>query len=123
MTKAALNCITNIYNRESSSSSNGQNSSLQSSVKTESEMNFVKIKDLFMFYMRNIRFTYRSTRSIIMLTTVIRALQHVMDVAIQHKKLKLADSDAIILFFEFYKLIFLGTKFTEKVLQIRVTPP
>ena len=39
-----------------------------------------------------------------------------MDVAIQHKKLKLADSDAIILFFEFYKLIFLGTKFTGKVL-------
>ena len=37
--------------------------------------------------------------------------------------MKLADSDAIILFFEFYKLIFLGTKFTEKVLQIRVTQP
>ena len=51
-----------------------------------------------------------------MITTVIRALQYVMEVAIQHKKLKLADSDAIILFFEFYKLVFLGTKFTEKVL-------
>ena len=46
-----------------------------------------------------------------------------MDAAIQHKKIKLTVSDAIILFFEFYKLIFLGTKFTEKVLQIRVTPP
>lgn len=66
--------------------------------------------------MRNIQFTYRSTRQIIMLTTVIRALQHVMDAAILHKKLKLVDSDAIILFFEFYKLVFLGTKFTEKVL-------
>jgi len=66
--------------------------------------------------MRNIQFTYRSTRSIILLTTVIRALQHVLDAAIQSKKLKLADSDAIILFFDFYKLIFLGTKFTEKVL-------
>ena len=76
-----------------------------------------------MFLMKNIQFTYRSTRSIIMLTTVIRALQYVMDAAIQHKKIKLTDSDAIILFFEFYKLIFLGTKFTEKVLQIRVTPP
>ena len=86
-------------------------------------MTFAKMKELFMFFMRNIRFTYRSTRSIIMLTTVIRALQHVMEAAIQHKKLKLTDSDAIILFFEFYKLIFLGTKFTEKVLQIRVTPP
>ena len=73
LTKAALNCITNIYNRESTSA-NGQNSSLQASVKTESEVTFAKIKDLFMFYMRNIRFTYRSTRSIIMLTTVIRAL-------------------------------------------------
>ena len=46
-----------------------------------------------------------------------------MDSAIVHKKLKLSDSDAIILFFEFYKLVFLGTKFTEKVLQIRVTQP
>lgn len=71
--------------------------------------------------MRNIQFTYRSTRQIIMLTTVIRALQYVMDAAILHKKLKLVDSDAIILFFEFYKLVFLGTKFTEKVLQIRVS--
>lgn len=69
-----------------------------------------------MFLMRNIQFNYRSTRSIILLTTVIRALQHVMDAAIHHKKLKLSDSDAIILFFEFYKLVFLGTKFTEKVL-------
>ena len=85
-------------------------------MKTESELTFAKIKELFMFLMRNIRFTYRSTRSIIMITTVIRALQYVMEVAIQHKKLKLADSDAIILFFEFYKLVFLGTKFTEKVL-------
>lgn len=71
--------------------------------------------------MRNIQLTYRSTRSIILLTTVIRALQFVMDVAISHKKVRLADSDAIILFFEFYKLIFMGTKFTEKVLQIRVS--
>lgn len=96
---------------------------MQASVKIESEFAFTKIKDLFIFLMRNIQNTYRSTRSVIMLTTVIRALQHVMDAAIVSKKLKLQDSDAIILFFEFYKLIFLGTKFTEKVLQIRVTPP
>lgn len=76
-----------------------------------------------MFLMRNIQYTYKSTRSIIMLTTVIRALQHVMDVAIKAKKIKLTDSDAIILFFEFYKIVFLGTKFTERVLQIRVTQP
>ena len=57
-----------------------------------------------------------------MLTTVTRALQHVMDAAIASKKLKLTDSDAILLFFEFYKLVFLGTKFAEKVLQIRLRP-
>ena len=89
---------------------------MQVSVKIESEFAFTKIKDLFIFLMRNIQSTYRSTRSVIMLTTVIRALQHVMDAAITSKKLKLQDSDAIILFFEFYKLIFLGTKFTAKVL-------
>ena len=55
-----------------------------------------------------------------MLTTVIRALQHVMEVAIYSKKLKMEDSEAIILFIDLYKLVFLGTKFTEKVLQIRV---
>ena len=45
-----------------------------------------------------------------------------MDAAIASKKLKLTDSDAILLFFEFYKLVFLGTKFAEKVLQIRLRP-
>eukprot|EP00354_Favella_ehrenbergii_P003652 CAMPEP_0170474254 /NCGR_PEP_ID=MMETSP0123-20130129/16047_1 /TAXON_ID=182087 /ORGANISM="Favella ehrenbergii, Strain Fehren 1" /LENGTH=160 /DNA_ID=CAMNT_0010743865 /DNA_START=411 /DNA_END=893 /DNA_ORIENTATION=- len=122
MTKAALNCVTNIYNREHSKGA-AQTGGLQESVKTESESTFNKIKDLFLFLMRNIQNNYRSTRSIIMLTTVIRALQHVLDTAIQHKKIKLSDSDTIILFFEFYKLVFLGTKFTARVLQIRVSAP
>ena len=51
-----------------------------------------------------------------MLTTVIRAMQYTMDVAVETKKLKLPDQEAIILFLNFYKLIFLGTKFAEKVL-------
>ena len=55
-----------------------------------------------------------------MLTTVIRALQYTLDVAITAQKMKIPDSDAIILFVNFYKLIFLGTKFTERVLQIRL---
>ena len=57
-----------------------------------------------------------------MLTTVIRALQYTMDIAITSQKMKIPDSDAIILFVDFYKLIFLGTKFTERVLQIRLNP-
>lgn len=89
---------------------------IQASVKEEAEHTFAKVKDLFLFLMRNIQLTYRSTRSIILLTTVTRALQYVMDVATHHKKVRLADSEAIIFFFEFYKLVFLGTKFTEKVL-------
>ena len=55
-----------------------------------------------------------------MLTTVVRALQFTMDVAYESKKLKLPDQEAIILFLHFYKLIFLGTKFAEKVLQIKL---
>ena len=51
-----------------------------------------------------------------MLTTIIRALQYTLDVAITAQKMKISDSDAIILFVNFYKLIFLGTKFTERVL-------
>ena len=50
-----------------------------------------------------------------MLTTVIRSLQYTLDVAIG-SKMKIPDSDAIILFVNLYKLIFLGTKFTDKVL-------
>ena len=57
-----------------------------------------------------------------MLTTVIRAMQYTMDVAVETKKLKLPDQEAIILFLNFYKLIFLGTKFAEKVLQIKLQP-
>ena len=55
-----------------------------------------------------------------MLTTVIRALQYTMEVAFDSKKLRLPDQEAIILFLHFYKLVFLGTKFAEKVLQIRL---
>lgn len=55
-----------------------------------------------------------------MLTTVVRALQYTMDVSVESKKLRLPDQEAVILFLHFYKLVFLGTKFTEKVLQIKL---
>jgi uncharacterized protein (DUF2344 family) len=55
-----------------------------------------------------------------MLTTVVRALQYTMEVAVDSKKLRLPDQEAIIMFLHFYKLIFLGTKFAEKVLQIKL---
>jgi len=55
-----------------------------------------------------------------MLTTVIRALEFTMNTAVESKKLRLPDSEAIILFLNFYKLIFLGTRFAEKVLQIKL---
>jgi hypothetical protein len=43
-----------------------------------------------------------------------------MEVAVDSKKLRLPDQEAIIMFLHFYKLIFLGTKFAEKVLQIKL---
>jgi hypothetical protein len=45
-----------------------------------------------------------------------------MDRALQYKKILVSDSDAIILFTALYKLMFLGTKFTLRVLQIIVQP-
>ena len=47
---------------------------MQTSLKEMAEPTFAKIRDLFLFLMRNIAFSYKSTRSVIMLTTVIRAL-------------------------------------------------
>ena len=72
-----------------------------------------------MYHMKKLHQTFKSKRSIIMLTTVIRSLQYTLDVAIS-SKMKIPDSDAIILFVNLYKLIFLGTKFTDKVLQIQL---
>ena len=139
LTKAALNCVTNIYNRKGNSPhgqttvSTQPSAPLQPAIKENAEMTFKKLKDVFINLVKSLQFTYKSKRAIIMLTTVIRALQYVMEVAISTKKsadgetarpsmtarntmMKLDDSDAIILFINFYKLIFLGTKFTEKVL-------
>jgi hypothetical protein len=55
------------------------------------------------------------------MTTVIRSLHFVMAAGVEGKKLRvIPDSEAIILFLHFYKLIFLGTRFTEKVFQIKI---
>ena len=44
------------------------------------------------------------------------------DRAIQFKKILISESETIILFTALYKLMFLGTSFTEKVLQIQLQP-
>jgi len=41
-----------------------------------------------------------------------------MDRGVQTKKILISDSEALILFTAMYKLVFLGTRFTLKVLQI-----
>ena len=88
---------------------------MQQGAKDLAEQTFRKIQDLFLYHMKKLHQTFKSKRSIIMLTTVIRSLQYTLDVAIG-SKMKIPDSDAIILFVNLYKLIFLGTKFTDKVL-------
>jgi len=42
-----------------------------------------------------------------------------MDRGVQCKKILISESEALILFTSLYKLVFLGTKFTQKVLQIQ----
>jgi len=51
-------------------------------VKDQAEATFKKLKDLFVFHMKNLQYTFKSKRSIIMLTTIIRALQYALDVAV-----------------------------------------
>ena len=53
---------------------------------------------------------------------MVRCFQLTLDRALQHKKILVSDSEAIILFTALYKLLFLGTKFTMRVLQIQVQP-
>ena len=43
-----------------------------------------------------------------------------MVAAVESKKLRITDSEAVILFVHFYKLVFLGTPFKEKVFQIKL---
>ena len=92
---------------------------MQAALKDCSVETFRLLKELFLYLVRKLSQNYRSKRQIIMLTTVVRALQYTMDVAVDSKKLRLPDQEAVILFLHFYKLIFLGTKFAEKVLQIK----
>jgi hypothetical protein len=74
------------------------------------------LKELFLYLVKKLAQNYKSKRHIIMLTTVTRALQYTMVIAVESKKLRMADQEAIIMFLHFYKLVFLGTKFAEKVL-------
>jgi len=77
---------------------------------------FKKLKDLLLTLIKKLQSTYKSKRNIILLTTVIRAFQLVMDRGVQSKKILISDSEALILFTGLYKLVFLGTKFIQRVL-------
>ena len=77
---------------------------------------FKKLKDLLLTLIKKLQSSYNSKRNIILLTTVIRAFQLVMDRGVQSKKILISDSEALILFTGLYKLVFLGTKFIQRVL-------
>ena len=66
--------------------------------------------------MNRVNTNYKSKKFISFLTTVIRALQFTMNE--NFKLTVLNDNDAVKLFLHFYKLLFLGTPFAEKMLQI-----
>jgi hypothetical protein len=69
------------------------------------------LKDLLLALTKKLQSTYKSKRNIILLTTVIRAFQLVMDRGVQTRRILIAESEALILFTTLYKLTFLGTKF------------
>ena len=73
--------------------------------------------------MRKIQFNFRSKRFISTLTTVIRALQLSMNEMLTNQKLLITDNECIKLFLQFYKLLFLGSPFAEKMLHIKFEEP
>ena len=92
---------------------------LQKSLVDTLDSLFKKLKDLLLNLTKKLQSTYKSKRNIILLTTVIRAFQLVMDRGVQSKRILISESEALILFTALYKLVFLGTKFTQRVLQIQ----
>jgi hypothetical protein len=81
-----------------------------------------KLKELMLTIGKKLSQNYKSKKNIIYMTTTIRAFQLVMDHAIAHRKVLIAQSETIILFTALYKLVFLGTQFASRVLQIQVEP-
>ena len=64
---------------------------MQAALKECSVETFKLLKETFAYLVRKIQQNYKSKRQIIMLTTVVRALQHTMDIAVESKKLRIPD--------------------------------
>jgi len=88
-------------------------------MKTFAEIIYLKLKGLFDIQMRKIGQHFRSKRFISTLTTTIRALQLSMNEMITNQKLVINDNESIKLFLNFYKIMFLGSPFSEKMLNIK----
>lgn len=67
--------------------------------------------------MRKIHLQYKSKRYISTLTVAIRALQLAMN---ESQKLIINDNESVKLLLNFYKLLFLGSPFAEKMLNIKI---
>jgi hypothetical protein len=88
-------------------------------MKGHAEIIYLKLKSVFDLQMRKIQFNFRSKRFISTLTTVIRGLQLSMNEMLTNQKLQINDNECIKLFLSFYKLLFLGSIFAEKMLNIK----
>lgn len=88
-------------------------------MKTNGDSLHLKLKSVFEQLMRNIHLNFRSKRFISTLTTVIRALQLSMNQVMINQKSVINDNESIKLFLHFYKLLFLGSPFAEKMLHIK----
>ena len=58
----------------------------------------------------------QSKKFVILLTTALRSFQLTLDRCVEKKKILISESETIILFAALYKFMFLGTKFTQRVL-------
>ena len=101
-------------------------------------MIYKRLKKEFDYMMSKINTHHRSKRFISQLTTMIRALQLSMNLGNQttsgttlkqknidpklasQLEMKIPDNEVIALFVNFYKLLFLGTPFSRKVLKIKL---
>ena len=68
--------------------------------------------------MRKINQNFKSKRFISFLTTVLRALQ--LSLSDNTKIVQINDTETIKLYINFYKLLYLGTPFAEKMLNIKL---
>ena len=88
-------------------------------MKTNGDSLHLKLKSVFEQLMRKIHLNFRSKRFISTLTTVIRALQLSMNQVMTNQKIVINDNESIKLFLHFYKILFLGSPFAEKMLHIK----